>query len=581
MSIYIGVNDGINSSAVLYRDGTILGAVQEERFNGIKNYIGFPSQAIAYLLNEYGIEKIDAVVIAGLKSSSIDINKFKSKYDRRYHGEKIAPKPQKRSLKDIARDAAPDALLKKYRELRGINIEDAPRIESKLKELGLGGVKIVRYEHHFCHAASVYYGCRKTFDEPHLIFTLDGDGDGCCSHVYIGTEGKLEKIAETLSGHSIGNIYSCATHYLGFTPHEHEYKLMGMAAYVDAEYAKDTTDIFESYIGLAPESPLTFKRKIHEHTGFVGPRLAQDFELIRFDNFCAGLQQMVERLLVSWVSGAVKSTSISNVLVAGGVFMNVKVNKLLSHLPEVDYFNVIPSCGDESLPFGAVWGHAALNDGVKSIEKFTSPYLGPEPASDFEETIGKYASSIRYQKVENPDAKIGSLIAEGQIVARCSGRMEFGSRALGNRSLLCDPRNYLSVIKLNKAIKKRDFWMPFAPAILREDAESLLNIPGTLPKEISPYMMLSFETQNQNSMMAATHVYDGTARAQIVNKEITPGFHKVISEFKKHTGLGCVLNTSFNLHGLPIVRNTQDALHVFVNSDLDHLFINNYYITKQ
>jgi carbamoyltransferase len=316
----------------------------------------------------------------------------------------------------------------------------------------------------------------------------------------------------------------------------------------------------------------------------VQTRLDKDFKRIRFDNIAGGLQRFTEDLLLRWVKAAVEQTGIRKVLVSGGVFMNVKANALISNLDEVEFFDVFPSCGDESLPFGAAWLHHAESSPANGDDiEFSGCYLGPEADYDFAAAKERFASQLHYYKLNDANKVVARLLARGDIVARCSGKMEFGARALGNRSILADADDYHVIPEINKMIKNRDFWMPFAPAILLEEVEKYIVVPRTLPPErISPHMMITFDSKvGKEQSVAAIHPYDRTARAQIVARHINPEFHDLMYKFHALTGKGLILNTSFNLHGFPIVMGSIDAMDVMVNSGLEYLVIGDHLISKR
>ena len=313
------------------------------------------------------------------------------------------------------------------------------------------------------------------------------------------------------------------------------------------------------------------------------PRLQYDFRRARFDNLSGAIQAFAEELLVRWVQASVRETGITRVLASGGVFMNVKANKLISELPEIEHFDVFPSCGDESLPFGAAW----LSEVEQSPELFGTQALptyslGPEAGFDLDEARSQFGGRIEIRNLENPAAECATLLAAGNIVARCSGRMEFGARALGNRSILADPSSMKVVPIINRMIKHRDFWMPFAPAVLAERVHDYVVVPATLPADDpAPFMMHTFDTTTRrDELAAAVHPQDQTARAQTVSTA-APGFHRVISEFERQTGRGVVLNTSFNLHGFPIVMGACDAVDVLLRSSLEHLIVDDMLVTKR
>ncbi len=583
--LLLGINEGFDSSIAILKDGRIIFALQEERVTRLKNGLGFPKQALRFALNHLALEpkNFDAVCLSNLRSPLLTKEMFYADYDR------IADSPQgvfelsKQALLGSAKGLVPESLKEVRRKLKGDYKNSF--IDTSVVAEGFSKNQIRRTEHHFNHAAAVYYGLRADPHTPHLVMTLDGGGDRCCAHIYIAEKGSMRLISSTADGHSVGNIYSRVTHFMGMKPHEHEYKLMGLAAYLKSEsYVSDIFRKFQGFLDLDPSDPLRFKCKVPEMTYAIQPRLAHDFKRVRFDNLAAGLQIFTEDLMVRWVQAAIQKTGIKKVLGSGGVFMNVKANKRIAELPEVEFFDVFPSCGDETLPFGSTWAFYAENSKTSGDDiVFDTFYLGPDAGFDLDIAKQKFSTALHFEKLQNPAEAIAKLLAQGEIVGRCSGPMEFGARALGNRSLLADPSLTEVVPEINKMIKQRDFWMPFAPAMLREDAEKYVKIPASLPaKHVSPYMMHTFDTTaKRTELTAGTHQYDHTARAQMVCKEINPEFHAVISAFSRLKNKSVVLNTSFNLHGYPIVTGACDAIEVMMGSTLKYLVINDQLVTKK
>jgi carbamoyltransferase len=263
--------------------------------------------------------------------------------------------------------------------------------------------------------------------------------------------------------------------------------------------------------------------------------------------------------------------------------MNVKANEVISKMPEIHDMFIFPSCGDESNSIGAAYALYAekCRDVGKEIDinPIGPIYFGTDiKDSEVEKSTLKF-ENIHIERYSDINKKIGELLSDGKIVARCNGKMEFGARALGNRSILTNPSNQKAVRIINDMIKNRDFWMPFAPTIIYERRNDyIIN-----PKDIkSPYMQMAFDSNKKNhqEITAALHPADLSTRPQILEKEWNLEYYKVIKEFEKETGTGVVLNTSFNLHGFPIVRNPEDALDVFENSGLQYLALGNFLISK-
>ena len=342
---------------------------------------------------------------------------------------------------------------------------------------------------------------------------------------------------------------------------------------------KKILDKLKTILWVNPD--LTFSAKIH--SSMFHQILPKFFAYERFDNVAAAVQTLTEDLLCEWVDMAIKKTNIADIICTGGVFMNVKANQKLAELPSVKSFYVFPSCGDESTAFGAAYYGYIMKSkqDILPIKPLEQLYLGGEFSDeDIKEQINKSkGKNFKVKFTRNIENEIASLLAEGKIVARFAGRMEWGARALGNRSILAHPSRQELVYKINDQIKSRDFWMPFAPSILDRDFAKYLKIKK---KMAAPYMAITFDStdKGKENFKAAMHPYDFTIRPHIVYKDWNPSYYKLIEEFKRLTGIGGILNTSFNLHGYPIVYTPEDALYVFENSNLRHLAIGSFLVSK-
>jgi carbamoyltransferase len=388
--------------------------------------------------------------------------------------------------------------------------------------------------------------------------------------------GEQRVIASTGWDNSLGALYSWITFGMGFVPLEHEYKLMGMAPYASDHAAVETSKIFAGYLGL-DSTGLKFKRRTRRRTNDLAENLFHDLKGKRFDYICAGLQRFTEDMLTDWTAAAVKATGVHRVVAAGGVFMNVKANKRIGALAEIESFEAFPSCADETLSIGAYYLEAAQRFGDAAPKPLRHFYLGDDlQPKETDEAVR--AAGFPFEKPTNMATAVAALLAKGVPVARCAGPMEFGARALGNRSILADPRNQDVVRVINQMVKKRDFWMPFAPMIMESRQDEYVVNPKRLA---GSYMMMTFDTrENFREMIAAVHNADLTCRAQILAPQQNPEMHAILSAFADQTGRGVILNTSFNLHGFPIVRNAAEALHVFANSGLNHMQVGPYLLAK-
>ncbi len=564
MSRYIlGLHAGHNASACIGDSSGVLFAIQEERIRREKNYWGFPEEAVKACLAHVDASPRDLVAIA-------------------YGGKQVFCRYHSRDDVLIAYRRH-NSVLGRLRQRIAIPLVIALQptygqnhLRDHLKRAGLGGIEVTHYDHHSAHAASAYYGLRKDADTTYLVLTCDGDGDTLCASVRTMGGGATKDIASTTWDNSLGALYSWVTFAMGFMPLEHEYKLMGMAPYASPKAAREMADVFGAHLELSRDR-LTFQRKTRKRMTELSVEIAADLQGRRFDHICAGLQLLTEDLLAGWVDSAVKASGANHVLAGGGVFMNVKANKRIAELDGVESFEAFPSCGDESLPFGAFFFEAARRFGEKSVPALRHLYLG-DAATDSGAEEALAGSGFVWSRPADMASAVAGLLVAGHPVARCTGRMQFGARALGNRSILADPSNQDVVRVINRMIKKRDFWMPFAPLVLAERQDEYLRNEKGLR---SPFMMMTFDSrENFREMIAAVHGADLTCRAQILARDENPELHAIVSEFASRTGRAVILNTSFNLHGYPIVRTPEDALSVFRDSGLEHLQLGNYLVRK-
>jgi carbamoyltransferase len=563
----IGVHDGHNAAAAILVNGALAFAIQEERLTGTKNFYGFPARSVQACLDFVGARPGDVDELA-----FVTMRRTPSRF-------------QVKSQREAAeREATVTGSLRRmllwypvYRAAENMGWNE--RLESA-RGLGFDAGVCARYHHHIGHAATAYFGMRRDHDEPYLVITLDGKGDLECGTVSIAQGGEIRRIASTPLTDSLGTIYALTTAAMGFVPLEHEYKLMGMAPYASPEHAAEAKKAFSALIEVDRDN-LRLRRRTPEPTFLYQRRLRRLMSGMRFDNVCAGLQAMCEDVVVELVRAAVQKTGIPRVLCAGGVFMNVKANKRLRELPEIEYLGVPPSCGDESMSFGVAWYAYARRAGAQAaaaIEPLGGHiYLGTD-VDEHDAARVVERSGHAHERPADIELEVARLLAAGHPVARCKGRMEFGARALGNRSILADPRNPDVVRVINRMIKKRDFWMPFAPVVRQERLRDYFDAPEGFD---SPYMMHTFDTrESAQEFMAAVHTADLTARTQTVRQENNPDYYRILSHFEALTGRGVLLNTSFNLHGYPVVHGPSEAMEVFQRSGLQYLAVGPYLVTK-
>ena len=571
MSLVLGVHDGHNASAALLRDGRVERALQEERLTRVKNQGDAPAGAVRAALRciEEENRELPRVALDGRYTNY-----------RQWRRETI--------LRDYARSSSLASRLKQGFKNSGVDrlyqARKAAERAGYLEKIGLRREQLTAVEHHQAHAAAAYYASPyrpQQSGQRVLVFTCDGSGDRLSATVSVGQKGALTRLAEVSEHDSIGRLYALATRWLGMVPLEHEYKVMGLAPY--AAHSAEAAQIARGLEALFEFTPdgLAWRRKpgvpsMYAAYAFLAARL----EGQRFDRVAAGVQRFLEAMLTRWVAGAVRETGIGRIACSGGVFMNVKANLAVLELAEVESMFVFPSCGDESNSIGAACWEAARRG--EAIEPLGGPYYG-EPITDGEAeqelSQVRMSNRLRFFWIADIEKKIACELARGRIVARAKGEAEFGARALGNRSILARADSLEAVRAINTAIKNRDFWMPFAPAVLARSAARYYEKPK--PAE-SPYMMFAFRTRpgRRPALAGAQHPYDSTTRPQEVRAEHNPDFHRLLEEYEARTGEAAVLNTSFNLHGEPIVYRARDAVDVFLRSGLERMALANWWVEK-
>lgn len=578
--IVLGITETHCATAAILRDGVVVGCASEERFTRLKNDAGYPRLAVDALLRTCGLtaRDIDQVALAGTQAYARDwMNRVlhDTDYAREYYGVRL--------------EAPARGLGKKVRKLGArVGLADPARGKGELAEaerlafvtdhLGIARDRIVTYDHHACHAAAAYFGSHFA-GAPALVLTNDNSGDGLCATASSGQGSALVRHEATPSAPgSLGAFYSFVTLLLGMKFGEHEYKVMGLAPYAPARLAERAEASLREVFELDAATPARFawRRRGPRYRLLLEATLGQ-----RFDAIAAGAQRVVEDALLRWARLMRERHGGERLALGGGVFMNVKANGLLAEEEWLRDLFVFPSCGDESNAVGAAYLACVARGGTPRA--FGPAYLGPALTPEEAEAVIRtrdLASRYRVSEHERIEDRIADLLVSDGVVARCAGRMEFGARALGNRSILANPSDHRVVTLINKMIKNRDFWMPFAPSILRErEADYVVNPKGLA----SPYMMLAFPTnpKRRDEIVAAVHPQDFTARAHLVDEAWNPGYHRVIREFERRTGIGAVLNTSFNLHGEPLVGGAEDAVDTFERSGLPHLALDRWLISKK
>jgi carbamoyltransferase len=570
-------------------DGALRALAAEERFSRCKNDHGYPKNAIDFCLNACGVSAtdIDRVAFAGNKMNIFGVRlkalcNFTSDDWIRIENEYWRPllydgvdNPD--VFHRLYQEKAP-SVGGHYYEFDGITPQEAfrstmelgnrIRLEAVKRHLDIGPDNIMFFDHHRCHAAYALFASPVRGDNT-LVFTLDGGGDATTSTVHRFKNGCLDEIARS-NAVDTARIYRYVTMMLGMKLGEHEYKVMGLAPYAPEREVRKSWEVFkgmftvsEDVIAYAPgRKPVdlyfTFKEAFDAH---------------RFDGIAAATQMMVESSVLQWFRETLGRFKATRAAFAGGVAMNVKLNQVLSERLDLDQFGVPPSPSDDTLCIGSCYLAEMANSpqGWEKLHPVDNPYLGKRfSRADVEKAIQSSGAKDRYRVKEHISAdEIAGLLADGKVVSRMAGPMEFGQRALGNRSILADPSRGGNVDKINHQIKYRDFWMPFAPVIMEERVGDYLR--ESSHNTDRSYMMIAADTtdKGKRELIAAIHNGDQSARPQVVNADQNEGYYRIIKHFEERTGIGALLNTSFNLHGEPIVCSPEDAISTFERSELD------------
>jgi carbamoyltransferase len=571
--IVLGLIDSKPSSAALMQDGEILAAVAEERLNRWKMSTGTPRASISQVMQQAGIraKDIDHVAIAQ------QVSVFEPEaipWSGWFDGE------EKLKTTKFARFSAtlapwtgrfPFAWEAHHQLKRLLSRERLHKLPALLRqEYGIQA-PITFYDHHYCHATGAYY--TSGFGDA-LVVTLDGGGDGQSGSVYAARNGRLQRLARIDSYNSLGNFYAYITQICGFKAENHEGKVTGLAALGQPVYA----DILRQFVSYEEPGQVRYRVPMYHRSALrqIASRLPADFD--RAD-LAASVQLLLEEIGTKIIRYWLKQTGLRDLAVAGGVFANVKFNQRIHELPEVGYFFVHPAMDDSGLSVGSALAALAEQPGTDlSLLNHPLPhvYLGPE-YSEHEIATAIQTAGLQAERLPNIQQSIAKLLAQGYVVARFTGRMEYGPRALGHRSILYQTADPSVNDWLNERLKRTEF-MPFAPATLIEHArDCYFGLDGA--EDPARFMTITFDCslRMREQSPGVVHV-DGTARPQLLDPDTAPDFYRITHEYYKLTGIPSLINTSFNMHGEPIVCSPEDALRSFQQGNLDYLAIGDWLV---
>lgn len=598
--IILGLNLAIDATAVLLKDGEIVAAVAEERLSRKKLHLGFPRRAVKSCLTIGKLrgEDIDVAVVS--------FNEYLTTHplitEILFHPNAGQIEPENTIsiltlLKEGSRIANdhPGALLHEAMPWRWKSYNHR-RYLDELHALGVTNARLETVDHHLAHAASAYF-C-SGFDRDVLIVTADGAGDGLSATLNIGKNGKIRRIQSVPKRLSFGLLYAAITKYLGFKPHRHEGKITGLAAYGNSE---KTLPVLRRLLTVSPNGKMigtigkhpdarlaeqlrrfttgSFLRQweVNEMIGVF----RRSFGGMRREDVAAGVQSWLEETVSQWVRLGLKETKCRSVALAGGVFANVRLNQRIAELPGLDHLYVHPNMGDGGTALGAallIW-QKHLGQQKKSLAPKTlgHVYFGPSYSDEDIKTAVRRAG-LNARKMRVVERYAAKMIAKGKIVGWFQGRMEFGPRALGNRSLLAPATDRTINDTLNERLRRTEF-MPFAPSVLDTDVSRYLKYHS---HSFAPsrFMTITFDCTPlaKKTIPAVVHV-DGTARPQVVERKTNSRYYRVLQEYKKLTGMGIFVNTSFNIHEEPIVCSPDDAIRSYKLGSCDILILGNYVVS--
>ncbi len=558
----LGINHSNDAAAALVVDGRVVAASQEERFSRLKHDASFPDRAIDFCLKTQGIALGDLDAVGFFWNPGIH-----------------AESPLRRLTQSVRHHVeylygVPARLIPRLHE-RVSRMEETIHLASGRK------LPIHFLTHHLCHAAAAFF--TSPFEEA-AILTADGYGERQSTTIYRGRGLELELLAEIDFPHSIGSLYAALTDYLGFRANSGEGKVMGLASYGrESEYVGKLRKLialtergFEldlSYFEFFHERPHRYSEKL---VALLGPaRKPESAVDRRHEDIAFALQAVTEEAMLHLAGMAGRLTGAKNLCVAGGVALNCVANGRLQRETDFEKFFFYPAAGDTGTSVGAALAVEHLLHRAPRSMEVASEYLGTGfTSAEVRAVLDR--GRLRYHTLQDPEVTAARMIADGLIIAWFQGRAEFGPRALGNRSILADPRCKEIKDLLNATVKFREPFRPYAPSVLEESCGKYFG--SDVP---SPYMLRAYPTRPEmiEVLPAITHV-DGTARVQTVSAKQNPRYYRLIKEFGRITGIDCVLNTSFNIRGEPIINTVDEAIKCLMTTGLDALFVEDFLVVK-
>lgn len=567
----LGIGDHISGGSALVRDGKVISAITDERLVREKMVFGFPRESIRLIMDMHGVspKDIDAVAIGTQRQHFYDhYADFRDGWFGLERG------TYKKALFSVGSKLAKyraklSALQTAYYLLRQPSFaRRRSGLKRLLKEEFSLDCPITFLDHHLCHAASAYYtsGMNES-----TVVTLDGGGDGKSGKIFKAKDGKLQELHAISTYDSLGTFYSYVTQTCGFKAGRHEGKITGLAAYGEPVYLRELKGILDADGGTLHNVGHVFFYSALEELERVLPK---DFS---HRDLAASVQIHSEEMVSHIVKHWVEQTGFGDVGLAGGVFANVKINQRVHEAPGVNSVFVHPGMSDEGIPVGAALNQYYALSGAPYDPDFDAMehvFLGPE-FSDEEISRELEKNDVEATLHDSVEPEIARLLAEGAVVARFNGRMEYGPRALGNRTILYQPTDPSVNYWMNDALSRTEF-MPFAPVVMADYVDKCFkNVRGA--ENTARFMTITFDCTDWMAQTCPGVVHiDNTARPQIVGERDNESMYKILAEYNKLTGIPCLINTSFNMHEEPIVCTPYDAIRAFKLGQLDYLAIGNW-----